>query len=497
MSGAQQAQRAQQAPTAGAQEAPRGMRRIPIPLESYQHSSAPINQKRLVNMYAEPQPDDSRSPVALLPTPGLSQLSTMVFGAGPIEALNTDRPGITYGVSGTHFYRADLPVISGPLVITDLGDIGTITLPDFANNLMITIAGGINSIVVCVPPKAYTATDGGALSEITGTFPGASSVAYLHGYHIWTASTGDSKWFVTNLLDPTVSSALDFAYADAVPNHLRRICVLRDELWLFGDKAIEIWYDSGDGDFPFRRRSGGLINGGCYSIRTIAQVDNSLFWMGAEGHILRSVGYKAQIISTPAIEQALRGPGLAGTGIYAFAYEQEGHSFYVLTIGTRTVVYDCATKAWHERATGTVDSAWFCTCGAPNPLAPLFGTSTSGRILIPSLSGATEDGAAVPRLVQLPPLWAGTRRGFVGRLEIEADVGLADDAPSVLLQWSDNGGRNWTAGRTLTINQAGNYRQRLVATRLGSFRERMFRLVFASGRTTVFGVDADIDYSAH
>ena len=32
---------------------PRGMRRIPIPLESYEHFSQPLSSKRLINFYPE------------------------------------------------------------------------------------------------------------------------------------------------------------------------------------------------------------------------------------------------------------------------------------------------------------------------------------------------------------------------------------------------------------------------------------------------------------
>lgn len=468
------------------------MKRIPFPTESYQAASSPVSQKRLVNYYAEPQPDDSRSPVILRPTPGLIPFTDMVFGAGPVVALNTDRPGAIYAASGTHFYRASSPFL-GPLVVQDLGSISSISLADYPHNVMVTVAAGINSVVVVVPPNAYAATDAGGLNQLAGTFPGATSVAYLHGYHVFTASNFDSGFFITKLLDPTSVDALDFAYADAVPNIVRRVMVLRDELWFFGERAIEVWYNSGDADFPFRRRTSALITPGAVSPRTIALLDNSLWWVGLEGHVYRSSGYQAKLVSTPPVEDALRVVGLdANTAIYAFAYEQGAHSFFVLTIGNRTFCYDVATKAWHERATGDTNSAWAPTCAGALGFAPLFGMANTGQVMVPDPLTDTEGGATVPRLVQLPPLWADTRRAFAGRLEIEAEVGLTSDPPSMLLQWSDDGGYTWSTGRTISISRAGAYRQRLVATRLGSFRQRMFRLVINGGRTTLYGVDADI-----
>jgi hypothetical protein len=474
---------------------PGGMQRIPFPTESYTHASKPLNQKRLVNYYAEAEPQDSRTAAALIPTAGLVQFENFVCGAGPVTVLNTDRPGILYAVSGSHFYRATNPFGTTSLVVEDLGNIGAPSPSDYNFNLMVTVAVGVNSAVVCVPPKAFTCTDTGPLNQITGTFPGATSVTYIDGYYVFTGASYDAKFFISYLLDPTQFNALDFAFADAVPNVIRRVVTLRDELWIIGDKAIEVWYDSGDADFPFRRRSGGLISIGCDSIRTVAIADNSLFWVGDEGHVFRSTGYRAERISTFAVEEGLRAAG-TNSVVCGFTFSLNGHTFYCVTYFTRTWCYDLSTKSWHDRSSGGVDSAWFVLCAGDFRFTPMFGTSASGRVLTPDPGVATEDGAPMSRLVQLPPLWADTRRGFCARLEIEADVGVALSAPTVLLQWSDDGGYTWTTGRTLSINQAANYRQRLVATRLGSFRQRMFRLSLG-GRTTLYGIDADISPGAH
>ena len=96
-----------------------------------------------------------------------------------------------------------------------------------------------------------------------------------------------SKFFNSSLLlDPTAYDALDFAYADGVPNLLRRVMVLRGELWLVGETAMEVWYDAGSSGlettpgtsfFPFRRRAGGVwFPTARAAARTAAICDNSL-----------------------------------------------------------------------------------------------------------------------------------------------------------------------------------------------------------------------------
>ena len=97
--------------------APTGMRRLPIPLESYQAASPHSPPERLLNLYPEKQPDDALSPVALIPTPGLREAGMGPFGTGPVVAVNGEIPGLFYVVSGTHLYRYGGDLFPGPSLI--------------------------------------------------------------------------------------------------------------------------------------------------------------------------------------------------------------------------------------------------------------------------------------------------------------------------------------------------------------------------------------------
>jgi hypothetical protein len=483
------------APAAAAAPPQRGMRRIPLPLETYETLSPPLTQKRVLNFYAEQAPDDSRTAAALVATPGLNPFFNVVFGAGPVTAINTDVPGIIYAVSGTHFWRAGQPFGSPDYVIEDLGEVGTPSGADYAQHLMPTIAPGTTGCVVCIPPRAFTCTHDGPLNEITGDFPGARSVTYLDGYWVFTSDEISGHFFTSRLLDPDNYDALDFAHTDAVPNIARRVLSLNGELWFIGDMAAEVWFNAGRGDFPFLRRPGGVIQHGTESVKTCAILDNSLFWVAREGIVFRSIGYKSERVSTHAIEARLRAIGPPGA-VTGFSYVQDGHSFYCITYGTETYVYDVATKVWHERSSAPA-APWLPMCVALHGKATLFGSSTSGKVLTPVPFLDTDDGVAQFRLLQLPPLWGGTSRAYCSRLEVELEIGGPRNPGNVLLQWSDDGGYTWTSpGRALTASNAAHYRKRVFTTRLGSFRQRTFRLVMY-GNTTIYGVDADISAGAH
>ena len=63
------------------------------------------------------------------------------------------------------------------------------------------------------------------------------------------------------------------------------------------------------------------------------------------------------------------------------------------------------------------------------------------------------------------------------------EVGTAHSPDSVVLEWSDDGGITYTGSRTMTVGAAGQTRKRVFTTRLGSFRNRVFRLTSQQAMT--------------
>ncbi len=171
-------------------------------------------------------------------------------------------------------------------------------------------------------------------------------------------------------------------------------------------------------------------------------------------------------------------------------HSQSGHLFYCITVGPRTLCYDCNTKRWHDRSSSTDGSLRW----RPNAYAQqirVFGDALSGDLLTPVPGGMTESGISVLRQFITPQIFAGTYRAFCSRLEIEMEVGTAAQGGSVAVEWSDDGGTTWSATRTMSTGALGALRHRVYTTRLGSFRQRVFR-VTASGAPTFYAIDADM-----
>ena len=120
------------------------------------------------------------------------------------------------------------------------------------------------------------------------------------------------------------------------------------------------------------------------------------------------------------------------------------------------------------------------------------GDRTTGSVYLADTTVPTDAGIEVLHQAVMPPLYAGTYRAFCARLEIEMESGGLLAPGDVTLDWSDDGGINWTGGpRTMNAGTTTQTRKRVFTTRLGSFRQRVFRFS-VRGHGTFYAVDADL-----
>lgn len=436
------------------------LQRVPFARHSYQSRSLPVSAQQCLNLYPEAAPPDAKSQLVLFGTPGLKPFAD-VAGDG-VRGLH-EVGGTLYAVSGTTLYSVD----SGGTA-TVLGTIAG-TAPVFMedNGSQLLIGADANSYV-------YSSS---TLAEITDPdFPGASSWTYLDGYGIFTEpNTG--KFWITALLDFTDVDALDFASAESLPDNLVRCFADHRELWLFGTRSTEVWYNSGNADFPFERIGYAALERGLAGKYTVAKMDNTVFWVGDDKVVYRAEGYTPTRISTHAIEHAISGLDLSAAT--AFAYTQEGHAFYVLNVPGYTFVHDASNGLWHERQGYGLDR-WRADCFVRAYDKLLVGDYAAGKIYELDLDTYTDAGDPIQRIATTAPIHKDGLRVFHHSLQIEVESGAGlttgqGSDPQAMLQWSDDGGRTWSNERWTTMGAIGEYKRRARWTRLGSARERIYR----------------------
>jgi hypothetical protein len=439
------------------------MARITLPLHSYNLRSAQAAPSRLVNCYAEKLPPDAKTPYLLNRAPAAKSWTTV--GTGPIAGMHAAM-GYLFVVSGPELWRVDANKAK-----TLLGSVGSPGNIDIDSNT--------SSIVVVNEPDAFY-WDGTVFGQITDadfTSRGAGDVEFLNNYLLF-REPNTGRFFGAELGSATSYDALDFATAEGSPDEMVGFKVDHLQALLFGELSTEIWQnDAAAGAFPFARAINGFIELGCLNGKTIAKLDNSVFWLASDFTVRRLDGVTPIRVSTHAIEQKIVDATIS-TAV-GWTYTQDGHLFYVLTFSEGTFVYDATTQAWHERQT-YAETKW--NLGHPVSFLglTLIGDTTSNKIAELDPSTYADFGVTQRMEFTYQPIYAEQNRAFHDRLEMVFEVGVglttgqgAD--PQVMLDYSDDGGKTFTSMPTRSLGAIGAYQQRVIWNALGSARQRVYR----------------------
>ena len=450
---------------------------IPFVGASYQARSLNADAQRAVNCYIELDQASPRAPVALYGTPGLRKVATASAGLGCRGAITES--GYAWLVIGNYVYRMD-----SSYSLTSLGTIGSSSGPVglASNGLELLIVDGVAGWIVNVAAASLT--------QITDVdFPnGVKRAAYQDGYFIVTGDNSQ-QFYISQLLNGGAWDGLDTDLAQGAPDHTIGVISDHRELWLSGNTSAEIWLNPGNADFPFERTGNAFVEEGCASAATVAKADNTVFWLGADdrgsGIVWRANGYTPIRISTHAVETALAGYTLGDA--WAMTYQQEGHSFYVLTFPTSgaTWVYDAATQLWHERAyrdtttdaLGQWRAAGHCMLGGLH----LVGDYADGRIYVLDLAYYLDDTDPIVRLRTSQTQAQLQHRLFFNSLQVDMETGVGlvsgqGSDPQLMLRYSNDGGHTWSSLKTATIGRLGEYGARCRFNRLGAGRNRVWEI---------------------
>ena len=412
--------------------------------------SKPLTAERVVNMYAEKSPAGAIANVNLVGVDGLVTFASVGTGIRGMWKF-ADK---LFVVSGGRLYQIDTDGSS-----TDVGAI--------AGSGLVMMADNGTQLCIVANPYGYIYTTADGLVEITDAdFPGATSVAFLDGYFIFT-DPDTQEFFISALYDGETYDALDFASAESAPDNLIRVFVDHREVWLFGTDSTEVWYNAGNADFPFARIEGALVERGLGAVASVAKVDNSIYWLDNVGIVRRAdKGYAPTRISTHEIENAVSRGTMADCS--ALTYVKEGHEFYALTVpGVGTYVYDAATQAWHERSSqqGVWRVSSYVSCFGKH----LFGDSTHGKVY--ELTGYVDaENELVAELV-FPPIQADGDRFRLHSVELDMEAGVGGSTDPRVMLCTSKDGKTWSNEDWTGFGKLGEYENRALWTRLGQYNK--------------------------
>lgn len=478
---------------------------------SYSTVSPLLDGQRVFNLYPEPGMPTSKSKIGYVGTPGLQLYGTLP--TAPVRDLFQIN-GRMFAVGGTHFYEV---ATAGFGIVTDFGAMGASTGTGPAR----MVANGTQLLVVdSSVAQIFNANPvGPAMNFVFSGF----DLEYLDGFYFGLSAAALNQVNNSALLDGTTWPGLNFIQRTGSPDQVLALYQLNGQMWIFGQKNTEVWYDAGSAGFPLSRYQGAQINYGVFgaatniAARTVQRIGNALMWLASDDRggvtFYRTNGLSAVRCSTFGIEALMLSYGNI-SGARSFVYEEAGHIFHVTSFPNAnaglgaTLAYDWTVAqqlgdlyAWHERAflnagSGNIErirADCFASVTTASGATNYVGDYATGNIYKMGLQYTSDNGAAIQRRRISPHVSNQNRWVKHRRLEFDADIGTA----SIQLGWSDDGGRNFRAGsyKTITKSTAAGYDTfgKYYRLQLGRSRDRVYDMTITDAANPIRIANAYLD----
>lgn len=392
----------------------------------------------------------SRAPVALIPRAGLIEVLSQpdIKWAASSYTLNKQFIWV-----GTQLRAYDIEH-NGSYTVID------ITLPtDFIRPL---ITDTFIGCVIAIDDKGYSIDDNLVVTEIVGpNWAKPSSLAFVDGYTL--LSVADSRFFNhSELNDTEFDNALLTAGMAGDVDNIGSLAVINREVWLFGEKHAEVWYNSAvDANTIFTRQDGRVFSQGILSVNTITV--NGVGYNCCRGDSTTGVfawsSGGPQKISTGAVDVALENSLVSRMML---SFERNRQFIHVIVDEEQMWSYDVATQCWAMRDYGQVVKD-IIKIGPHYYLVLADG--------IHKIEGNTDNSQPIHSYKQTSHIVSSGFRVFHKMLEI--DVGGV--VTELMLEYSDDGGKTWRNTLFSQVAKVGEF-NRYRFHRLGQSRDRVYKL---------------------
>ena len=441
---------------------------IPINLTGgmYQHKSRPLSKQVTRNWWPQAQATQkARSDYVLQSFYGLKLFKDQ---SGTSDRGMLVNQGKLYKVTDTTLYQVD--------------NIGTHTvLGTIPGSYRCRLKAMGSQIIIVNGSGLVYVWNGTTLTQVTDPNIGLPrSVAVLNSQAIYDAGTGQG-FDVSDVGTPGTINGLNNASAESSSDDLLIPYAWRETAYLMGKETIELWYNSGQGNPPFDKIQGAVINVGLDAIDSVADMPDFLFFFGSDKQFHSLTPGSTAVdtpISNPAMAKEFQSY-LITSDCIGWCQEFEGQWFYVATFPTQNVtwVYPVGGEwfQWGSSDTGRLRANSYAYVFNKHLVAEY----NSGRIFELDPETYTDAGEAIIRTRDSAPIHSGlfgadNKEFEINSLElvVETGIGLIEGQgsdPRIMLSVSRDGGKSFGTERQLRIGKLGE--RVLVRTNsLGRFR---------------------------
>ena len=439
-----------------------------------------FDPKRTLNMYVVYDPV-GKNTKCLFTRPGIHE-------AKQIKLRGTNRAETIYGRAAHVFDNRTFVAIGDTFYFLDstfnlvfLGSLNT-------DKGYVGIADNGTELIVVDGKGGWTYNkDTQVFQQITdpGFFENPSDVQVLAQRFI-VIENGTKRWAISGINDALSWDTLDRAAITAYADITNAIRSIKGLLYLFGERSVEVWSDTG-GSFPFSRLNTQTLDFGSAASGAAASDFEHLIWLSrtksGQISIHMTDGGAPQRISNSALEQELSiYENHSDASAYMFKNDV-GYIFYVINFTTdnRSWMYCINTNTWSQIAYKDTDrwlpEAYFNFNNKHYALS-----YNSFQVFEMSDIFYDDDGVSIKKMREVGVFSLPNYKNHsIHEVSFDLKVGVGkeygkDEEPLLMLEVSRDGGIYFRNQLSKTIGKIGERRTQVNFFNLGQSHLTVFRI---------------------
>lgn len=502
-----------------------------------------VGAQQSINLYPKVQGPGDKNKVSLYSTPGLKFLVSI--GSGPCRSNGVVFSNKLYFVSGAELISiteagsaasaGTLSTTGGQVVLTAgrdyiaivdgtngyfctgtnfgrIDDIDTGTTTSTTANKLVNSGATFVTLGVSVGTRVFNDTDittalvtaidsettlsvdsdifasGETYTIGDADFPASPThVTYLDGYFIVNKGASDS-FYISSQEDPTQWAALDFAVAQSSPDNILAHTANQKDLYLCGETTTQVYYNSGNADFPFDPYPNGVMQAGIQAKHSLVSTIHGVFWLGrskeGEIRVVKALGLQPQVVSTPDIDWQIS-QFTDSTDAVAWIEQDGDRTLYVINFPTadKTYCYDVYLPkeiGWFEKKSfgvGRWRASGYGAIGAKR----IIGDYINSNFYTLDFTTFDENGAILERIRRAQIIHEDKKELTINELVLDAQVGVGlttgqGSDPMIMLRYSHDGAQTWSSELWEQLGKIGERNTEVYWHKLGAERDWIFEV---------------------
>lgn len=337
--------------------------------------------------------------------------------------------------------------------------------------------------IVANSGTAYLTTSGTA---VLSTYPdadiGTPSCVTAHlGFFFFGYGNGNIQ--ASDLNDYNLNT-LNVGRTESNPDGVSNMFPYNGQLYVFGEKTLEVWGDPiNEEGFPLTRIGFNILPG-LKTAHAVAgwqpEFGHPPIWVGNDNTVRQLNGFTAERISNPDLEKLIAAIAFPETQLEVVCYVTGGQAFWQVTsVDTEddnnswSWVYNLNSKSWHERKSYQLNYSQFRR-SVPAFNKWLVGSYNSSDLMEMDYSATEEAGDPVTCVLESGPIKDFPNRQRIARADFDFSVGVGEVStneqlarPTALIECSKNGGQSWDLSWVRSLGEVGDYDRRVYVLNAG------------------------------